>query len=392
VGRKVAYFTNSKALFTNNTVLGVFRDLLKQGVEIHLICPDGNVKLPDDLGQIKKYKIPNPLIIWPKNPFKILSTLAEYLFLIKLIYSQKIETLIGQDHIGLIISGRINKIVKCKRLLYFSFEIYFKDELSTIWDKKLKQKELKYCDQVTDILIQDKVRMLLLQNENKIQPRVKWHLIPVATTSNTTYKPKNVTRLKEQLSILPNYKLAIHSGSVEKWSGAKFLIEALKEDWPSEIWLVIHSFEEFSDQHEVHRELKKLQQKGFPISLYHHIFENDDQYFSFLSCFDIGFALYKGQPQNGLGKNIEEIGLASGKFSNLMMLGIPTIVTDSTFYPELFSKYPAGVVIKEHSQLNFALRKIMEGNRNDYTVATKKLYNEVLNPETAINNLVASLT
>ena len=189
MGRKVAYFTNSKALFTNNTVLGVFRDLLKQGVEIHLICPDGNVKLPDDLGQIKKYKIPNPLIIWPKNPFKILSTLAEYLFLIKLIYSQKIETLIGQDHIGLIISGRINKIVKCKRLLYFSFEIYFKDELSTIWDKKLKQKELKYCDQVTDILIQDKVRMLLLQDENKIQPRVKWHLIPVATTSNTTYKP-----------------------------------------------------------------------------------------------------------------------------------------------------------------------------------------------------------
>ena len=75
-----------------------------------------------------------------------------------------------------------------------------------------------------------------------------------------------------------------------------------------------------------------------------------------------------------------------------MMLGIPTIVTDSTFYPELFSKYPAGVVIKEQSQLNFALRKIMEGNRNDYTVAAKKLYNEVLNPETAINNLVASLT
>lgn len=390
MAKKLAYFTNSRTLFTNNTVLGVFRELLQQGFEIYLICPDGNVKLPADLAEIKKYPIPNPLIICPKNPLNIFFALAKYLFLIKLIFTEKIDTLIGQDHVGLIIAGRINNVVKCKKLVYFSFEIYFKDEISTVWDKKLKQKELKYGRQVTDILIQDKVRMALLKKENNVLDLVKWHLIPVATTSGITYQ-KKTTQLKEQLSIKTQYKLAIHSGSVENWSGAQMFIDALKGDWPSEVWLVVHSFEEFSDQHQSHSKLIELQKKGYPITLYHHVFANDDQYFEFLSCFDIGFALYEGQPQNGLGKNIEEIGLASGKFSNLMMLGIPTVVTNSTFYPELFSKYIAGEVIQKPEQLNIALRKIINSDQKKYVEAAKELYDEVLNPKKAIEELVATL-
>ncbi|MFD0941963.1 glycosyltransferase [Pedobacter boryungensis] len=391
MSKKIAYFTNSKTLFTNNTVLAVFREFLEQDVEIHLICPDGNVKLPDDLSKIKKHKIPNPLILWPKNPLKIISAIADYVSLAKFLYREKVETLIGQDHVGLIIAGRLNKILKCKNLVYFSFEIYFQDELNTLWDKKLKEKELKYALQVTDILIQDKVRMSLLKTENNVSEQTNWHLIPVATTSDITHLTKNVKALKEKLSIPNHFKLAIHSGSVEAWSGAQFFIDALKGDWPSETWLVIHSFEEFSDNHKVHLELKELQQRGVNVTLYHHIFENDDQYFEFLKCFDVGFALYAAQPQNGLGKNIGEIGLASGKFSNLMMLGIPTIVTDSTFYPELFEKYLAGEVIKEYTQINPALKKIVNANQDKYAKEAKRLYDEVLNPKKAIHEMVTSL-
>jgi hypothetical protein len=391
MSRKIAYFTNSKTLFTNNTVLAVFREFLEQGIEIHLICPDGNVKLPDDLSNIKKHKIPNPLIIWPKNPLKIISAIADYVSLAKFLYQERVQTLIGQDHVGLIIAGRLNKILKCKKLVYFSFEIYFQDELNTLWDKKLKEKELKYSHQVTDILIQDKVRMSLLKIENSVSEDTKWHLIPVATTSDISHLSKDVKSLKKKLSIPDHYKLAIHSGSVEAWSGAQLFIDALKEDWPSEVWLVIHSFEEFSDNHKTHFELKELQKKGVNVTLYHHIFEDDDQYFGFLECFDVGFALYAAQPQNGLGKNIGEIGLASGKFSNLMMLGIPTIVTNSTFYPELFDKYLAGEVIKKYSQINTALRKIVNANQDNYAKEAKKLYDEVLNPKKAIQEMVTLL-
>lgn len=390
MSKKVAYFTNSKTLFTNNTVLGVFREFIKQDVEVHLFCPNGNVKLPEDLSEIRKYQLPNPLIFWPRNPFNILKALIDYLNLIWHFYSKNIDTVIGQDHFGLIIAGRIAKVFNCKKVVYFSFEIYFKDELSTLWDKKIKHKELKYCNQITDILIQDHVRMNLLKIENNILEKVNWHLIPVATSSSTNYL-KNTRRLKEQFAIPSHYKVAIHSGSVENWSGAQMLVDTLKENWPSNIWLFIHSFEEFSEQHHPHLELINLQKEGYPVTLYHHIFENDDQYFEFLKCFDVGFALYAAQPQNGLGKNIGEIGLASGKFSNLMMLGIPTIVSNSTYYPELFEKYLAGEVIKEYPQINIALRKIMNANQDNYAKEAKKLYDEVLNPKKAIHEMVTQL-
>ncbi len=87
------------------------------------------------------------------------------------------------------------------------------------------------------------------------------------------------------------------------------------------------------------------------------------------------------------GKNLEEIGLSSGKFSTYMMLGIPTITTSNTVYKELNNKYHFGETINKMNELPNALIQI--GNDFETNIkACKTLFKNELEPESRISNLI----
>ena len=87
------------------------------------------------------------------------------------------------------------------------------------------------------------------------------------------------------------------------------------------------------------------------------------------------------------GKNLEAIGLSSGKFSSYMMLGIPTITTNHFIYRFLNNKYKFGEIINTISELPDALNKVRTGIK-EKSESCKRLYDEVLNPEMKIELLI----
>ena len=67
---------------------------------------------------------------------------------------------------------------------------------------------------------------------------------------------------------------------------------------------------------------------------------------------DLGIALYKPTFQDiYTGKNLEYIGLASGKFSTYLQNGLPVMVDGGGLMADLTLSEGLGVVVEEHSQI-----------------------------------------
>ncbi|MBP9192726.1 MAG: hypothetical protein KBF96_09265, partial [Ignavibacteria bacterium] len=105
----------------------------------------------------------------------------------------------------------------------------------------------------------------------------------------------------------------------------------------------------------------------------------------------IGLAVYFPNYEDSFsGKNVEEIGLSSGKFSTYIMLGKPTITTSNKIYNYLNEKYNYGYIIDTAEDIKEGIVNI----KSEYDMKVsgcKKLFKEVLDPEMKINNLLKEI-
>ena len=190
------------------------------------------------------------------------------------------------------------------------------------------------------------------------------------------------------LNIPKDKKIIIYSGTLMAWSGVNELLDLLPEKLRSDFWIVIHSHHKLSDNDEYKIKMQRMSDKNYNVSFHNKPFYDNKDYFNFLSACHIGIATYF--PNNVdifAGKNIQEIGLSSGKFSTYMMIGLPTITTPNTIYKELNSKYNFGETIERPEHIPSASEKIL----SDYKVKSencKELYAKELNPVSKINQLM----
>ena len=78
-----------------------------------------------------------------------------------------------------------------------------------------------------------------------------------------------------------------------------------------------------------------------------------------------------------MGKNIEYIGLSSGKFSTYMMLGLPTIARNIEPYISLNTKYSFGALIDSPRDIDTAIVFILN-NYDRLSSNSRLLYNSEL--------------
>jgi hypothetical protein len=101
--------------------------------------------------------------------------------------------------------------------------------------------------------------------------------------------------------------------------------------------------------------------------------------------------LYKSQSDSMyFGKNLKEIGLASGKFSMYLMMGIPVIASDQTSYKNLLKQFNFGGII-EHNENFSELLEHCYNNREELSKNALKLYDIVLDPEKQLSSLIELL-
>ncbi len=299
------------------------------------------------------------------RPLVFLSVLVE-----KFIYYKKYDLIIGVDRHGLIEASVLNKITKTP-YVYISFEIMFESETSA----RYKSLEREASKGVAAWLVQDDVRAGQLQRENLLNPLNKI-LLPLASAGIGVAK---VDRLRDRLGI-PNDKLvAIIIGSLDNWTMADRILKCIA-DWSDDWVLIVHA------RYGRTRELLAGELSAFTHLLDHKIFISDaatemvDDMGSILTGVTVGLAFYKpeyGKSYYGhyIGKNLEYLGLASGKISTYLRYGVPVILNEVGVYAKEARQFRFGCVVERTEQIKDCLDEISHDeyrhNAVDYFV--KKL-------------------
>lgn len=384
--KTIAIVTPKIDTFTNPTLSILIEKLLEKNFKI-LFFGYEQLFIPKDIiRKIDYHQLPLNFYTLKKNPNSIAKLLSQVRRIRKLFRKENdVKALLCVDPMGLVIAGRIKRIVPVK-LLYASFEIFFKDEFLMDRKKILKDLEIEYSRKADAVIVQDEDREKLLRDSNDFPAHSKFFRIPVSPAYFKVTPGKY--GLRKKLGIPEDKVIVVYSGTLQNWSGINEILELFPDHWDPDFRLVIHSHHRLSDSDPVKIRLDELQKANQQVSYHDYPFYEFKDYADFLSECNIGIAAYVPREGNIFaGKNLSVIGLSSGKFSTYMMLGIPAITTDNIPYKELNKKYKFGEVVDSISMIPGALKKIRE-RYTEYQQGCKKLYNEVLNPEDKINEFI----
>ena len=369
----IAIISPNTDTFTNPTMCSLFAFLQSKGERVILFGPQQFPGCPEHIKNVELRTVDFKLTM--RNPRFWLSQLKSYRKVTKAIRRFGIKTLMGVDAKGLVIAGRIKKhSFPSIRLCYLSFEIFFSDEVKGYY-LSTKEEEKKYSPLIDVLLTQDEIRRDLLFEENGI--RLDESRVALVPVSPDDIKVEQREDIRSIFGIPEGKKAVVYSGSTGKWCGTGEIISCFEKGlWPADCHLVFHSRTAPREGDEFYDDLMRLSSDPkIPFSLHPHAFESMIDLAAFLKGFDLALALY--YPNNDspyYGRNMQEIGLSSGKFSMYMMLGLPTLVTPCRIYSKLLRNYSFGDTVQTAEELSLALQKDYDG------AEARKVYEQVLTP------------
>ncbi len=270
-----------------------------------------------------------------------LSVWIERIFLYK-----QYDLVIGVDRQGLIEAGLLFRMTGTP-FVFFSFEILFESETSAAF-KSLERTSAQFARQW---FVQDEVRAMHLQRENDLDPATRT-ILPLASSG------PGVTgsgRLRDRLGVPFEKKVAIVMGSLSAWSMTREIISSVVT-WPDEWVLVVH---ERYGQTTNTLEALGLGVDVIPegkVFLSSHAASMVDEMGEILAGISTGFAFYRPDYSSiYTGRNLEYLGLASGKISTFMRYGVPTIMNEIGLYADLAREHGFGLVARDAADIGALL-------------------------------------
>ncbi len=252
------------------------------------------------------------------------------------------DVIIAVDRLGLIEAYILNKLTKTP-YIFISFEIMFAEETS----REFKGIEKTASKNIKGWVAQDSDRANALVIENGLSVSNLFTL-PLASSKNGTLQTK---RLRDILGINPDKKVAIAIGSMEDWTMINEVLASVGK-WPDDWCLIIH--DRYGDTGNT------LKKSGIDITqmINKKIFISNksadavDDLGAILSGVDVGLTFYKPLYTSPfVGKNLEILGLASGKISTHLRYGIPVIMNNIGMYAAEATKHKFGLVIDHPDSL-----------------------------------------
>lgn len=296
-------------------------------------------------------------LIFPSKLFSFIRNLNSF---------KKYDLIVSVDREGLIEASTLSQFLKVP-LLHLSFEIYFASETS----KKFKKIEIEASKRISHLIVQDEIRAQALIEENHLLNSCISH-VPVSSKGLGEY---SAIRLRDDLGIPLNKKVAIFMGSLYPWTMFKQVIEqvgALPNDW------VIIVNERYGQANQYLLELgvnqslidSKVYVSNVPV-------ESVDKMGYVLSGIDAGLAFYNPTYDDpSTGQNLVKLGLASGKISTYLRYGVPIVVNDIGLISDMTRKQKFGVVVENLAKLPNALLDL--DNMKNASDNAKKFFNERL--------------
>ncbi len=248
---------------------------------------------------------------------------------------------IGIDREGMIQAASLSSALGIKSL-GLSFEIFFEDETSA----RFKSPEIEACKHIDRFVIQDESRGEMFSKENLIQ-KEKLVFIPLGFKYSVDSNINKID-LRSFYDIPKDKNIACVIGSLTSWSGYLQILDSLHL-WPDDWVLFLHSRNSIEDGMFFNKYSDLIGKRLF-ISEHHYLDFNELS--EIVSQTDLGLAFYFATYASRYsGKNIANIGYASGKVATYLKSGIPVI---ANFNNQLTSRLTAsgvGYLIKEIEDL-----------------------------------------
>lgn len=225
-----------------------------------------------------------------------------------------------------------------KPLALLSYELSFTDEIG----KREMYAEMEASRHICFAVCQDEVRSALLSEERWI-PAEKIINIPVAGRG---YWGSGVDVSRVEFGLPSDKKLVLYSGSTDEWSILPEIISS-SEKWDPSWQLIIQT--PFPVKFHLPDNILLIQDQFSPAD-----------YARFISLFDVGIAAYRatGKGLHG-GKNIQHIGLSSGKISSYLQCGVPVIAIGvGEPLKSLLTSYDCGICLDSAQEIGQYLNRI----------------------------------
>ncbi len=331
-------------LFNNPTLKCVTDMMLARGYEIDFRYPRTDAPMPAVAGL---NFLPFGACLWRfKNilynkvavyPLAFCAVLLEKTFLYR-----RYDLIIAVDRLGLIEAAVLHVLTKTPYIL-ISFEIMFASEISS----RVKRIERKASESLSLWVIQDEERATCLQEENGLDPN-KGLLVPLASLGPGQ---QTAPRLRDRLGVPHDKKVAILMGSISDWAMAQEVILSALE-WPEDWVLIVHDRYGLTDAR-ISGLLRSISAAiGQRIYISNEASDAVDDMSHILAGINAGLAFYKPiyiGPY--LGKNLEHLGLASGKISTCLRYGVPVITNEIGLYAKKVRKHRLGAVVSAPAQI-----------------------------------------
>jgi hypothetical protein len=366
-GRRVALFEPNGSLLTNPTLYGLVHGLVDAGAEVDLWTPGGSDD-PFPTEPVRTFPF-----IWPRAIASGGLRGALRTFLDEGIKRRTQRRFAGERYdlaIGVDSAGLIAAFPHARKrevpVAYFSFEIFFADELSEPRDVREKTLEREANAHASLTVAQDELRAGLLAAENGVDAG-DMSRVPVAPSGPVVSERSNY--LRDRLGIPADKIIVLHSGSFAPWTYSEELLESVSS-WPSTHVLVIHGHLGGVGRTVSGETDSRIYYSQGPLP--------PDEYTEMVSSADIGLALYKPVgPSRFTQRNVANIGLASGKFGAYMKCGLPTVSVAQPTYVDLLGRYNFGADVPSMDALPGALTAVAQ-NAPAHREQAHRLFAEVL--------------
>lgn len=291
------------------------------------------------------------------------------------------DCLIGVDPGGLVLA---HTLARGAPVAYYSLELWLSDELQTAAEQQLKARSRALCQQAPFVVVQDAERGRLLAEDDGLD----WErlvLVPNAPLGPARRRP---TRYWHQHFGLPETaRVALHAGSLGDWTGIQAIVDGVPH-WPEPWVLVIHTRYDAESSPYVERLRARADGRRVFFSLKP---VPRQAYDDLVDGADAGLAFYLATDESAFTRrNIQTIGLSSGKLAHVLRAGLPVITNAQTSIAPALVEAGCGLAVPDASHVGAALATIA-ADPDGYARRACAFFDARLDPRPAFGDVLRRL-
>jgi len=259
---------------------------------------------------------------------------------------------IGVDPDGLALA---HTLARGAPIGYYSLELLLSYELSSAAEQQLKAQERALSRGAEFVVVQDEARGRLLAEDNNLAEE-RLVLVPNAPPGPARRRPSAYWHARFELP--PTARVVVHSGSLGDWTGIDGIIDSAA-GWPAHWVLVVHTrydaessayvdaLRARADAHRVRFSLRPVRRQDYD---------------PLIDGAEVGLAFYVSSAGSSFTqRNVQTIGLSSGKLAYYLRAGLPVIVNRAASIAGLVESSGCGVAVDDATQIGPALDRVASG-------------------------------